>query len=368
MSRITPVSAKKRKVEEAMKGKTNSRNSKPRKRVKKQREYHSSSEEDDNEDEEEEENTDFKPVSLADSENEDENVHPSRVKRARKPERKPVRVTARDAPVETALTGVGAAAVPTTATAGVAAAAPKIVKERRVKPHTSIPTSKVEEGLQGDADDDDVEEEDISSSEDGDLNLASAAASRKVQDESDSPSDLESDSGTESEAAGKPKTKSKRNDPAAFSTSISKILSTKLPSSKREDPVLSRSKSAAQTAAAVSETRLDRRAQARLRAERFAAYSRGRVTDVTGVERGVAGQVAEEEKVLRKIAQRGVVQLFNAFQAAHVRAEAARREERQKGTLGMGRREERAKEDGKAAFLAAIGGKKATASTTTEAS
>lgn len=238
-----------------------------------------------------------------------------------------------------------------------------------MKPHTSIPASKVEEGLQDDAeDDDDVEEEDISSSEDGDLNLASAAPSRKVQDESDSPSDLESDSGTESDAASKPKTKSKRNDPAAFSTSISKILSTKLPSSKREDPVLSRSKSAAQTAAAVSETRLDRRAQARLRAERFAAYSRGRVTDVTGVERGVAGQVAEEEKVLRKIAQRGVVQLFNAFQAAHVRAEAARREERQKGTLGMGRREERANEDGKAAFLAAIGGKKATTAATTETS
>lgn len=367
MSRLTPVAVKKRKAEESTRSQTsNSRTSKPRKRIKKQQEYHSSSEDSDVDDDSEEVGDGFKPVSLADSENED--VHPSRVTRARRMDgegKKKKRVTARDAPVDE----VVPAAI-TAPDAAAAVAAPKIVKEKRVKPQMPIPASKVEEGLQDDTSDDVEEEEVVSSSEDENAGvdadvLVESGRSRhgerdSISDDSDSGSDSDSNSGTDSNVPGQTKSKSKRNDPTAFSTSISKILSTKLPTSKRDDPVLSRSREAAQTAAAATESRLDRKAQARLRAEKYAAYTKGRVTDVLGIERGVAGQVAEEEKALRKIAQRGVIQLFNAFQAAHVRAEQARREERQKGTVGMGRREEKANEDGKAAFLAMIGGKKAT--------
>lgn len=368
MSRLTPVAVKKRKAEESTRSQTsNSRTSKPRKRIKKQQEYHSSSEDSDVDDDGEEVGDGFNPVSLADSENED--VHPSRVTRARRMDgegkKKTTRVTARDAPVDEVMP-----AAITAPDAAAAVAVPKIVKAKRVKPQMPIPASKVEEGLQDDASDDVEEEEVVSSSEDEsarvDANvLAKSVASRheerdSTSDDSDSGSDSDSNSGTDNNAPGRTKSKSKRNDPTAFSTSISKILSTKLPTSKRDDPVLSRSREAAQTAAAATESRLDRKAQARLRAEKYAAYTKGRVTDVLGIERGVAGQVAEEEKALRKIAQRGVIQLFNAFQAAHVRAEQARREERQKGTVGMGRREEKANEDGKAAFLAMIGGKKAT--------
>ena len=68
---------------------------------------------------------------------------------------------------------------------------------------------------------------------------------------------------------------------------------------------------------------------------------KGRTTDVLGIERGIAGEVAEKEKGLRKIAQRGVIQLFNAFRAAHVKAEEARRQERKAGTVGMGEREKK---------------------------
>ena len=156
----------------------------------------------------------------------------------------------------------------------------------------------------------------------------------------------------------KKKSTTKRNDPAAFSTSITKILSTKLPQSARHDPLLSRSSAAHTTATAASQSRLEARAKAQLRAQRKADLDRNRVTDVLGLEGGYAGEVAEEEKRLRKIAQRGVVKLFNAVRAAQVRSEEALKEEREKGTAGRKEREEKAKEMSKQGFLELIGGKR----------
>ncbi|KAK2756438.1 hypothetical protein FQN54_005331 [Arachnomyces sp. PD_36] len=149
----------------------------------------------------------------------------------------------------------------------------------------------------------------------------------------------------------------KRNDPTAFSTSISKILSTKLPTSARADPVLSRSRAATQTTADVANDRLENKARAKLRADKKEELDRGRIKDVLGVESGVAGKTAEEEKRLKKIAQRGVVKLFNAVRAAQVRGEEAAREERKKGTVGMGEREKTVNEVSKQGFLELISGK-----------
>merc|ERR1711964_462160 len=55
------------------------------------------------------------------------------------------------------------------------------------------------------------------------------------------------------------------------------------------------------------------KAKAKLRAERREDLERGRIKDVLGLNSGTAGEIAEEEKRLRKIAQRGVVKLFNAI-------------------------------------------------------
>lgn len=149
----------------------------------------------------------------------------------------------------------------------------------------------------------------------------------------------------------------KRNDPSAFSTSISKILSTKLPTSARADPVLSRSKTAAQTSTDFADEKLDRQARAKLKAERKEELDRGRVRDVMGIERGQAGPVTEEEKRLRKTAQRGVVKLFNAVRAAQVRGEEAVKQERKKGTVGIAEREKAANEVSRQGFLELISGK-----------
>ncbi|KAJ5620898.1 hypothetical protein N7510_004882 [Penicillium lagena] len=177
--------------------------------------------------------------------------------------------------------------------------------------------------------------------------------------EDDEASGEDDSSGSETLATGaNRKSVSKRNDPTAFSTSISKILSTKLPTAARADPVLSRSRNAAQTSSDLANEKLDQQARAKLRADKKEELDRGRVRDVMGIERGMTGAVTEEEKRLRKMAQRGVVKLFNAVRAAQVRGEEAAKDERQKGTVGMGEREKAVNEVSKQGFLDLINGKK----------
>ncbi|KAI4242510.1 MAG: hypothetical protein LQ352_007225 [Teloschistes flavicans] len=162
--------------------------------------------------------------------------------------------------------------------------------------------------------------------------------------------------------------KSKRNDPTAFATSISSILSSKLPTAKRSDPVLARSASAQEANTAIREAQLEKRARAQIRAEKKRAAEKGRVKDVllgvaVGEEDGVgkgkndekeegrAARVMEEEKRLKKTAQRGVVKLFNAVRMAQVRGEEARKEAVRKGIVGEKRRKEAVGEMSKKGFL-----------------
>ena len=279
--------AKKRKVQEGMQGKV----ARPSKKSRKQREYHSSSEDDDDDDEP----TDFKAVSLADSDAEDDG------KAKKQPPQK-----------KTKSLGQG--------------------------------QKKKEEKKTAEEEDDDDDASSIHS-DDGDGDASDDA----------SVSGASSDEGNDGETLSR--NVPKRNDPSAFSTSISKILSTKLPTSARADPVLSRSKGASQTSTDFADEKLDRQARAKLRAERKEELDRGRVRDVMGIERGQAGPVAEEEKRLRKVGQRGVVKLFNAVRAAQVRGEEAVKQERKKGTIGMGEREKAANEVSKQGFLELISGK-----------
>ncbi len=156
--------------------------------------------------------------------------------------------------------------------------------------------------------------------------------------------------------------KRKRNDPEAFATSISKILGSKLSTSKRSDPVLSRSVDALQASKEITDEALETKARQKLRAEKREALDKGRVKDVLGAStafdaangRGDGPTVQETmelEKRLRKTAQRGVVKLFNAVRAAQIKGEEAAKEARNKGLVGKGRREERVNEMSKKGFL-----------------
>lgn len=159
------------------------------------------------------------------------------------------------------------------------------------------------------------------------------------------------------------KVKKKRNDPTAFATSITRILDTKLTTSKRADPVLSRSATAQTANKTLSDQKLESAAKSQLRTEKRAKLEKGRVRDVLGLQNPdvETGAVQEEEKRLKKVAQRGVVRLFNAVRAAQVRAEKGEELVRGEGVVGMGKREERVGEMSKEGFLELIskGGEKA---------
>jgi hypothetical protein len=199
-------------------------------------------------------------------------------------------------------------------------------------------------------------------------NLDEASAS-DVTDASNSDSDSDAEM---SEADANPnnvKIRNKRNDPDAFATSMSKILGSKLSTSKRSDPVLSRSVNALQASKEITDQALEKKAKQKLREEKRQAMDKGRVKDVLGASTAFDAankeegeptvsvqQIKEEEKRLRKTAQRGVVRMFNAVRAAQIKGEQAARDARQKGVVGHGRREEKVNEMSKQGFLALIAG------------
>ncbi|OHF01902.1 hypothetical protein CORC01_02780 [Colletotrichum orchidophilum] len=168
----------------------------------------------------------------------------------------------------------------------------------------------------------------------------------------DSDSDSEED---ESDDGGNPNfIKSKRNDPSAFSTSMSKILSTKLSNAKRSDPVLARSAEAHQSAKAAVDQALESKARKQMRAQKKEAMEKGRVRNVLvapETEETSTGEMIETERRLRKVAQRGVVKLFNAVRAAQVKAAEAEKKARKDGVVGVVRREEKINEMSKKGFL-----------------
>ncbi len=191
------------------------------------------------------------------------------------------------------------------------------------------------------------------------------------QDDYDSLSDAASHS-SGSGTGGRPSrgNKSKRNDPAAFATSISKMLSSKLPASRRADPIVARSTFAAEQSRQAVDSALETKARRRLREQKRLAMEKGRVRDVlvasttrtlnvaTGeieeaVEEGAltTGELLAAERRLRKVAQRGVVKLFNAVRAAQVKATEAERAARREGVVGVKRKEEKVTEMSRKGFL-----------------
>jgi hypothetical protein len=203
-------------------------------------------------------------------------------------------------------------------------------------------------------------------SEDDESAVQSPESDSEVADASNSDSDSEDDSDKQSNP--NLTRKRKRNDPEAFATSMFKILGSKLSTSKRNDPVLSRSLTALQASKEITDQALEKKARHKLREERRAALDKNRVRDLLrastpldagrGDEAGTesTAEIMELEKRLRKTAQRGVVKLFNAVRAAQIKGEEAAKEARKKGLVGYGRREEKVNEMSKKGFLELIAG------------
>ncbi|KAI4092324.1 MAG: hypothetical protein LQ344_003569 [Seirophora lacunosa] len=194
--------------------------------------------------------------------------------------------------------------------------------------------------------------------------LAKSPPSSPTHSSASASSTFASLSDSSSKSGAKPQKKtSKRNDPSSFAAAITSILASKLPNPKRADPVLARSSSALAANTAIRESALERRARQQLRAEKKALMEKGRIRDVLlgtttvagmaegEAEEGQAAKIMEEEKRLKKTAQRGVLKLFNAVRMAQVRGEEARKEALGKGVVGAKRKEERVGEMSKKGFL-----------------
>lgn len=104
-----------------------------------------------------------------------------------------------------------------------------------------------------------------------------SSAEEEEDDEDDG-----NDSLDDSDANGeRPSRKSKRNDETAFATSIAKILtSSKLPRSKRADPIVARSAMSQAAGQQAADAALEAKARRRLRQEKRLALEKGRVRDV----------------------------------------------------------------------------------------
>ncbi|KAL6835174.1 Rrp15p domain-containing protein [Trichoderma camerunense] len=157
---------------------------------------------------------------------------------------------------------------------------------------------------------------------------------------------------------GAAKTKSKRNDPTAFATSLSKILSTKLSASKRSDPVLSRSAAAHEASKVAVDIALEQKARRKLKEQKRVALEKGRIKDIlvatvdeSGEPEMTTSEMLAIEKTLRKTAQRGVIRMFNAVRASQVLAAEAERAVRKEGVIGHKTREEKVNEMSKKGFL-----------------
>lgn len=213
----------------------------------------------------------------------------------------------------------------------------------------------VDESSADDDDDDDDNLDDLDENDEPDLEATSSA------EEDDSESEGGDDGASQTSSSHTLSQRKKRNDPTAFATSISKILETKLSTSKRSDPVLSRSKSALEASQTLADAKLEAKARAQIRAEKRAAAEKGRVKDVLGLQTPDVdtGAMVEEERRLKKIAQRGVVFMFNAVRKAQVSAEEERKKVVGEGVVGMQKREERVNDMSKQGFLELIssGGK-----------
>jgi fusion and transport protein UGO1 len=150
----------------------------------------------------------------------------------------------------------------------------------------------------------------------------------------------------------------KRNDPDAFATSISKILNTKLTTTKRSEPILARSKDAQTANKEIADSKLTEKARRQVVVEKKAALEKGRVKDVLGLNDLTISteDTTAHERTLRRTAQKGVIKLFNAVRAAQVKGEQAEKEAKATNVVGLDKREDKVKEMSKQGFLDMITG------------
>ncbi|KAG7815999.1 hypothetical protein KL920_004924 [Ogataea angusta] len=141
------------------------------------------------------------------------------------------------------------------------------------------------------------------------------------------------------------KKKNKSDGSESFSKAINALLDSKLKAHNRKDPILARSKSQLKK---LESEKLELKAKRQLLAEKKAKLTSNRVKNLLPTDDALARQTLEREKRYRKVAQRGVIKLFNAILATQT--ETSKEVESIKG-VGQTKKKELVNEMSKEKFL-----------------
>lgn len=169
-------------------------------------------------------------------------------------------------------------------------------------------------------------QESSSDSESGSENIDSDASLELSDDEvdiddvsSDEASEERSDDDSEAdENLPKLKKRKKNKDDGneSFANAVNAILGSKLKAYDRKDPILARSK---QTIKKAENEKLEAKAKRALLAEKKKVYDKDRVKNLLPTDDSKAREILEHERKLKKVAQRGVIKLFNVIMSTQTR-------------------------------------------------
>lgn len=219
--------------------------------------------------------------------------------------------------------------------------------DNKLKEQKKTAIKTVEEKGEGEKDNEDIAEQSGLDSESG-LELASETDSdlEKSQDEDEDDEDEDDD---DIPVPQKKQKVSKKQETEQFSNAINALLDTHLKAYDRKDPILARSKKELKT---FENDKLEEKAKKLLLAEKKKRLTANRVKDLLPTDDSTARQVLEKEKKLKKIAQKGVIKLFNAILMTQTETEQDISKE--SGLIGNAKKKELVNEISKEKFLSLV--------------
>ncbi|ODV82395.1 Rrp15p-domain-containing protein [Suhomyces tanzawaensis NRRL Y-17324] len=166
---------------------------------------------------------------------------------------------------------------------------------------------------------------------------------------SDSEDEAEEDDEDEEADEALPKLKKKKNlddGSESFAGAFNAILGSRLKAYDRKDPILARNKL---TIKKLESDKLEAKAKRALLSEKKSLHDKHRITELlpSANEPGKVREIIENERKLKKVAQKGVVRLFNAVLSTQVRTN----QDMDKEIGGQSKKEELMNEISKEKFL-----------------
>lgn len=167
-------------------------------------------------------------------------------------------------------------------------------------------------------------------------------------DESDKAEDSQA-SESDSDDETYPKLKKKKNlddGSSSFSTALNAIVGSKLKSYDRKDPILARNKT---TLKKLESDKLEAKAKRALLSDKKDTYDKFRIKQIlpSSSESEKLREIIENDRKLKKVAQKGVVRLFNAILSTQIKTNQEIKQEK----VGDSRKEELINEISKEKFL-----------------